>query len=132
MRITIERLRTWIVLLAVVLLAAIIGFFGFARYRVRHIGRDLPGKLGLEIQQSTNGFTLSKSERGHTLFTLHASKAVQYKGAGRAVLHDVSITLYGNDNSRADHVYGSAFEYDPESGDARATGPVQIDVAAPL
>jgi lipopolysaccharide export system protein LptA len=132
MRITIERLRTWIVLLAVVLLAAIVGFFGYARYRVRHIGRDLPGKLGLEIQQSTNGFTLSKSERGHTLFTLHASKAVQYKGAGRAVLHDVSITLYGNDNSRADHVYGSAFEYDPESGEARATGPVQIDAAAPL
>ena len=131
MRITIERLRTWIVLLAVVLLAAILGFFGYARYRVRHVGRDLPGKLGLEIQQSTSGFTLSKSEGGRTLFTLHASKAVQYKGGGRAVLHDVSITLYGKDNAGADHVYGSEFEYDPETGVARANGPVKIDIQAP-
>ncbi|MGI8770204.1 MAG: LptA/OstA family protein [Acidobacteriaceae bacterium] len=135
MRITIERLRTWIVLLAVVLLAAILGFFGYARYRVRHVGRDLPGKLGLEIQQSTNGFTLSKSEGGRTLFTLHASKAVQYKqgggDGGRAVLHDVSITLYGRDNAGADHVYGSEFEYDPATGVARANGRVKIDIEAP-
>jgi lipopolysaccharide export system protein LptA len=135
MRITIERLRTWIVLLAVVLLVAILGFFGYARYRVRRVGRDLPGKLGLEIQQSTNGFTLSKSEGGRTLFTLHASKAVQYKegggGGGRAILHDVSITLYGKDNAGTDHVYGSEFEYDPETGVARANGRVKIDIEPP-
>ncbi len=131
MRITIERLRTWIVALAVVLLAAILGFFGYARYRVRHVGRDLPGKLGLEIQQSTNGFTLSKSEGGRTLFTLHASKAVQYKRGGRAVLRDVSITLYGRDNARTDRVNGREFEYDPETGVARANGPVTIDIEAP-
>lgn len=135
MRITIERLRTWIVVLAVVLLAAILGFFGYARYRVRHVGRDLPGKLGLEVQQSTNGFTLSKSEGGRTLFTLHASKAVQYKqggrGGGRAVLHDVNITVYGKDNVRADQVYGSEFDYDPDTGVARADGPVKIEIQAP-
>ncbi len=132
MRLTIERLRTWIVLLAVVLVIAIVGFFGYARYRVRHFGRDLPGKLGIEIQQSTNGFTFSKSEKGRTLFTLHASKAVQYKGGGRMALHDVSILLYGKDGKQADHMYGSEFEYDPQTSIARATGEVEIELAAPV
>jgi lipopolysaccharide export system protein LptA len=131
MRITIERLRTWILVLAGVLIAVIAGFFAFTRYKVSHFGRDIPGKLGVNIQQDANGFTFSKSQRGHTLFTLHASKLVQYKGNGRAMLHNVSITLYGKDGSRNDHVYGNDFEYDPAQGTARALGRVHLDVQAP-
>ncbi len=131
MRITIERLRTSIVILAAVLVGAILLFFAYARYRVRHIGRDLPGKLGIEIQQSTNGFTFSKSDKGHTLFTLHASKAVQYKGGGRALLHDVSITVFGKDNKPSDRISGQEFEYDPAAGTARAMGEVDIEITAP-
>jgi lipopolysaccharide export system protein LptA len=131
MRITIERLRTWILVLAGLLIAVIAGFFAFTRYKVSHFGRDLPGKLGVNIQQDANGFTFSKSQRGHTLFTLHASKLVQYKGNGRAMLHNVSITLYGKDGSRNDHVFGNDFEYDPVQGVARALGPVHLDVQAP-
>ncbi len=131
MRITIERLRTWILVLAGVLVAAILGFFLFTRYRLSHIGRDLPGRLGVNIQQDANGFTYSKSQGGHTLFTLHASKVIQYKGNGRATLHNVSITLYGKDGSRNDHVYGKDFEYDAAEGTARALGPVHLDVQAP-
>jgi lipopolysaccharide export system protein LptA len=131
MRITIERLRTWILVLAGVLIAVIAGFFLLTRYKLSHFGRDLPGKLGVNIQQDANGFTFSKSQGGHTLFTLHASKLIQYKGNGRAMLHNVSITLYGKDGSRNDHVYGNDFEYDPAQGTARALGPVHLDVQAP-
>ena len=131
MRITIERLRTWILVLAGVLIAVILGFFALTRYKLSHFGRDLPGKLGVNIQQDANGFTFSKSQGGHTLFTLHASKLIQYKGNGRAMLHNVSITLYGKDGSRNDHVYGNDFEYDPAQGTARALGPVHLDVQAP-
>lgn len=131
MRITIEKLRTWILLLAGVLIAVILGFFALTRYKVSHFGRDLPGKLGINIQQDANGFTFSKSQGGHTLFTLHASKLIQYKGGGRATLHNVSITLYGKDGTRNDHVFGNDFEYDPVEGTARAVGPVHLDVQAP-
>ncbi len=131
MRITIERLRTSIVILAAILVSAIVLFFAYARYRVRHIGRDLPARLGLEIQQSTNGFTISKSDKGHTFFTLHASKAVQYKGNGRALLHDVSITVFDNNNAPSDRIYGSEFEFDPATATARAMGEVDIDVTMP-
>ena len=131
MRITIERLRSWILVLAGVLIAVIAGFFALTRYKLSHFGRDLPGKLGVNIQQDANGFTFSKSQAGHTLFTLHASKLIQYKDNGHAMLHNVSITLYGKDGSRNDHVYGNDFEYDPAQGTARAIGPVHLDVQAP-
>src|SRR5262249_28274650 len=65
---------------------------------------------------------------GRTLYKVQASKAVQYKQGGHAELHDVNITLYGEDSSRFDQIYGSDFEYDPQSGDVSAKGEVQIDL----
>ncbi len=133
MRITIKRLRLLIVGLACLLVAVLGGFLLYARYRIRHIGRDLPGKLGINIQQTANGFTYSQSDKGHTIFTIHASKLVQFKGNGHAELHDVAITLYGPPGTnREDRVYGSDFDYDQTNGIASAKGEVQIDLQAPL
>ena len=91
------------------------------------MGHDLPDGLGSTIQQSTEGFTYSESRGGHTIYTLHASKAVQYKSDGHAELHDVSITLYGAQGAPANRIYGSDFDWDPVHGIARAMGEVQID-----
>jgi lipopolysaccharide export system protein LptA len=132
MRITIERLRTWIIVAGAVLVIAIVSFLAYARYKLHEFGKDLPQKLGLEIQQSTNGFTVSRSHAGHTQFVLHASKAVQYKNGGHLVLHDVSILLYGKDGTRADHVSGNEFNYDQTTGVAQAVGDVEIDMASPV
>jgi lipopolysaccharide export system protein LptA len=132
MRITVKRLRWLIVGLACLLIAVLGGFLVYARYRIRHIGKDLPGKLGMNIQQTANGFVYSQSEKGHTLFTIRASKLVQFKGNGHAVLHDVAITLYGPPGTnREDRVYGSDFDYDQKNGIASAQGEVQIDLQSP-
>ncbi len=131
MRVAIERLRSWILVLAGLLLIGILLFFGYARWRFHRMEHDLPGKLGISVQQSTTGFTFSKSEGGHTLFTLHAAKMVQYKSGGHAELHDVSITLYGTNGAQADRIYGDDFEYDPGEGVVRANGVVQIDLQGP-
>jgi lipopolysaccharide export system protein LptA len=120
-------LRTWIVALAGLLVVAIVLFLGYGRWQGRRLGRDLPDGLGMTIQQSTQGFTYSESRGGHTIYTLHASKAVQYKSGGHAELHDVSITLYGAQGAPANRIYGSDFDWDPVNGIARATGEVQID-----
>ena len=128
MRITIASLRLWIVILAVLLVAALAGFFVYARYKAHHLIADLPGKLGVEISRSSNGFTISKSEKGHTAFTLHASNAVEYKGGDRATLHDVVITLYGAQGGRSDRISGSEFDYDKKTGMVTAKGEVMIDL----
>ena len=127
MGLTPAKLRTWILILAGCLVAAIAGFFVYGRWQGRRLGHDRPGGLETSIQQSTEGFTYSESRGGHTIYTLHASKAVQYKGSGHAELHDVSITLYGAEGQPSNRIYGSDFDWDPVHGIARALGEVQID-----
>ena len=122
------RLRNWILVLAGLLLVAITAFFLHARWLGRLLSRDVPYELAKTIQQSTQGFTHSESRGGHTIYTLHASKAVQFKSDGHAELHDVSITLFNAQGAPANRIRGSAFDWDPVHGIARALGEVQIDL----
>ncbi len=121
------RLRLWILILSGTLVAAIAMFLVYGRWLGRRLSHDLPYGLASAIKQSTEGFTYSESRGGHTIYTLHASKAVQYKGDGHAELHDVSITLYGAQGAPANRIYGKDFDWDPVHGIARAMGEVQID-----
>src|SRR5579864_5911771 len=89
------------IILAVLLVA---GAYFYARHRVQNALKQAPGRIGLEIKQTATGFTVSKSQQGRTLFTIQASKAVQFKQGGHAELHDVQITLYGSDSSRFDQI----------------------------
>jgi lipopolysaccharide export system protein LptA len=131
MRVTIKSLRTGIVVLAGLLVLALFLFFAYARYQMRRIGKDLPARLGLQIQQSAKDYTITHSDKkGHPVFTVHASKAVRFKN-GHASLHDVGITLYGPNGDSADRIYGSDFDYDEATGIASATGEVQIDLSSP-
>ncbi len=129
MRITVARLRRGILILGGLLVMVLIGFFLYAHYRFRHLASDLPAKLGVNIQQTASGFTASQSIKGHTLYTIHASKLIEYKKGGNATLHDVSITLYGPPGStRVDKIYGSDFSYNPQQQEVSALGTVQIDL----
>jgi lipopolysaccharide export system protein LptA len=121
-------LRRWVAALLIVVCAAVAGVYFHARKRVHNTLKQVPEKIGIDIQQSAQGFTISKSAQGRTLFKLQASKAVQFKSDGTAELHDVAITLYGRDSSRFDQVYGKEFGYDPRSGDVTSRGEVDIDL----
>src|SRR5262244_2484907 len=128
MPIQITRLRRWFAAGAILVVAIVGGTYYFAKWRIENALKQVPGKIGVEIQQSAQGFTISKSEQGRTLFKLQASRAVQFKERGRAELHDVTITLYGRDSSRFDQVYGHQFEYDQQSGNVTSQGEVSIDL----
>ncbi len=130
MPLKISSLRRWFAVGAVAVVLMVSGAYFYARYRVTNALKEMPGKIGIEIQQSAQGFTISKSEQGRTLYKIQASKAIQYRQGGRAELHDVAITLYGSDSSRYDQIYGAAFDYDPQSGDVTSKGEVQIDLQA--
>ncbi len=128
MRVTIEGLRRWILITGSLLLAMVAGFFIYGRSRLRHIEKDLPARLGVNIQQTATGWSLSQSSQGHTLFTLKASKLVQLR-AGHALLHDVDITLYGPPGSgREDRIHGSDFDYNQNDGVATSQGDVEIEL----
>jgi lipopolysaccharide export system protein LptA len=130
MPLSISSLRRWFAAGAIGLVLVVAAVYFYARHKVQNALKDVPGKIGIEVQQSAQGFTVSRSEQGHTLFKVQASKAVQFKQGGRAELHDVTITLYGRDSSRFDQIYGADFEYDPQSGDVIGKGEVQMDLEA--
>ncbi|MGB9205453.1 MAG: LptA/OstA family protein [Terriglobales bacterium] len=130
MGLPVSRLRQWFALGAILMIATVAGMYFYARWRVRTVVHDIPAKIGLDIQQTAEGFSISKSVEGRTLFTVSASKAVQFKGGGRAELHDVKIVVYGKSAGRFDRITGDDFEYDPASGDVSAKGTVLIDLEA--
>ena len=115
------------------LVIALGAFLGIAKFKNRFIRKDLPSKLGLNIQEEANGFVYSHEVRGHMLYKIRASKQVQLKRDGKVLLqlHDVNIELYAADGSRVDRIAGDEFEYDPNKGMARAVGPVEITLTKP-
>src|ERR1700738_5371799 len=126
----VSRLRRWFALGAILMIAIVSGMVLFARWRLRKVAHNVPAKIGLNIQQTAEGFSISKSVEGRTHFTVSASKAVQFKGGGRAELHSVEIVIYGKDAGRFDRITGDDFEYDHASGNVSAKGTVLIDLEA--
>lgn len=114
----------------ILLLVALGAFLAVAKFRHPFNLKELPKRLGVDIQQEANGVTYSHSLGAHSQYKIHASKEVQLKG-GIIQLHDVKIELYGDDGSRVDRIAGDEFEYDPKSGKASAAGPVEITLMRP-
>jgi lipopolysaccharide export system protein LptA len=133
-RFTIERLRTLVLVAGVLLVIALGVFLGTARFRNRFLRRDLPQRLGLNIQEEASDFKLEHYDHGgHLMYKIRASKQLQLKREGKVFLqlHDVKIELYAEDGSRVDRIEGDEFEYDPNSGIAKAVGPVEITLTKP-
>ena len=90
MRLTIEKMRMLVLGAGVLLLLALVVFLAVGKGKNPFNRRDLPKRLGIEIQQEANGVTYTQAHGGRTLFKIHASKVVQLK-QGNAMLHDVKI-----------------------------------------
>ena len=125
---SVAQVRKWLVGFAVAFLALVAVSYFIAKARVKPQLHSIPKILGIDIQQTSEGFTLSKSEGGRTIFTIRASNAVQFKKGGHADLKNVHIVVYGKAHDRFDQIYGKEFTYDPQSGDISAVGEVNIDL----
>src|SRR5579862_4303906 len=130
MPLKVYRLRRLLAVTAIVLTLVVAGMYFYARSKATNALKSIPGKIGIEIKQTANGFQFSKSNGNRTLFTVQASDVKQFKLNGNAELHNVNIVLYGRDSSRYDQIYGDDFAYDQKTGDVIAQGDVQIDLVA--
>ena len=133
MRFTIERLRTLVLVAGVLLVIALGVFLGLGKYRNRFLRKDLPQRLGLNIQEQGKDIVFSHSVGPNLQYKIHAAKQVQLKQNGKVMLklQDVAIELYGEDGGLVDRIAGDEFDYDPNSGIARADGPVEITMTKP-
>lgn len=130
MRLTIERIRTLVLAAGVLLIVVLAAFLAIGKWRVPFNRRDIPKRLGIDIQQEANGVTYTQSHGGHTIFKIHASRMVQLRNQ-HATLHDVVIELYGQNGSGVDEIKGDEFDYDEKAQIATAAGPVEITLTRP-
>jgi lipopolysaccharide export system protein LptA len=130
-RFTIERLRTLVLVGGVLLVAAIVIFLAAGQWTRHFLSKDLPNRLGINIEQQADGVNYTQTRKGKTIFKIHAARAVTMKTGGKTLLHDVKIDLYGEDGKRADTISGSEFEYDQREGVATAAGAVEITMMRP-
>jgi lipopolysaccharide export system protein LptA len=130
-RFTIERIRTLVLIAASLLVIAIAVFLGISKYHRRFLRRDIPERLGINIQQEANGVTYTQAHGGHTQFKIHASRVTQLLNS-HATLHDVTIELYGKDGASVDRIQGAEFEYDQNTSIATAAGLVSIEMERPI
>jgi lipopolysaccharide export system protein LptA len=130
-RFTIERLRTLLLIGGGLLIAAILIFLAAGQWTRRFLSKDLPHRLGVNIEQQADGVNYTQTRKGKTIFKIHAARAVTMKNNGKTLLHDVKIDLYGEDGTRADTISGSEFEYDQNAGVATAAGAVEITMMRP-
>ncbi len=130
MRLTIERIRT-LVLVAGVLLAAALGVFLLrAKWKNMLNRHDLPEKLAKGIVEEANGYTYVHAFGAHSQYRIHASREVELKN-DFIELHDVEIDLYGTDGTEIDRISGDSFEYNQSTGLATANGPVEMLLTRP-
>jgi lipopolysaccharide export system protein LptA len=129
-RFTIERLRTLVLGAGILLVVALVVFLVVGKWKNPLNLKELPKRLGIDIQQEANGVTFSHALGAHSQFKIHASKVVQLKN-DHALLHDVKIELYGEDGSRVDRIEGAEFEYNSKDETVTAAGPVEITLMRP-
>lgn len=130
MRFTIERLRSLVLAAGILLVGALIAFLARGRLRNPLNLKELPQRLGVNIQSDATTFTIDHAMGGRSRYRIHAAKAVQYKD-NRAILRDVQIEIYGEDGNSVDRIQGAEFEYDQKNGKATASGPVDITLSRP-
>ncbi|MGN6593878.1 MAG: LptA/OstA family protein [Terriglobales bacterium] len=88
--------------------------------------------LGLKVQQSASGLTISKSEGNRPLFRVFAERADKLRQGGLDELHQVRIQVFSRNGTTADEISGSQFRYDEASGALRAEGLVHINLQGRL
>ena len=123
------RYARWAAIAAAAVALSVAGVYAEREIRVARARRAAPAMLPAEVQQQSANFSLSDSDvQGHTLFTIRASHATQFKDENRALLQDVWISIYGRDQSRNDNIRTPECSYEPLTGNVRCQKEVQIDL----
>jgi len=124
------RYAAWAGIAAGAVILIVAGFYTQRGIRDARARRAQPIAVPAAVQQQSAQFSFSKVEQDRTLFTVRASRATQFKDQNRALLEDVWITVYGPKGDRNDNVHTRECSYEPEGGEVRCQGKVQIDIAA--
>jgi hypothetical protein len=124
------RYARWAAWAAALITFIVAGVYGGRALREARARRHGPAPVPASVQQQSAQISFSKVEQDRTVFTIRASHATEYKDRNRSLLEDVWITIYGKDGQRDDNIHTHECSYEPETGDVRCEGEVQIDIGS--
>lgn len=124
------RYARWAAWAAALIVLIVAGVYSGRVLREARARRHGPAPVPASVQQQSAQISFSKVEQDRTVFTIRASHATEYKDRNRSLLEDVWITIYGKEGERNDNIHTRECSYEPETGDVRCEGEVQIDIGS--
>lgn len=88
--------------------------------------RNAPPAPAVNVERQSSLLTFSKVEQNRTIFTVEASKSIDFKGLNATDLEGVKITIFGKAGGRHDTMETHACRYTKDSGDIACSGEVEI------
>ncbi len=125
-----QRYARWSAAVAAVLALIVAGVYLRNVWLVRQAEKKAPPAVPASVQQRSNEFSFSKVEGAHTIFTVRASRATEFKQGSRNLLEDVAISVYGKKGERNDTLRTSACNFIASTGKISCAGAVQIRLQA--
>ena len=124
------RYARWAASAAGVIALVVGGVYAERAIRSARARSAAPPVVPAAVQRQSGEFTYSGGEKDHTLYTIRASHATEFKDEDRTLLQDVWVTIYGRDGSRNDNIHTRECSYTPKTGDVHCVGEVEIDIQA--
>jgi lipopolysaccharide export system protein LptA len=116
----------WSAATALVLAGLTVGVY-LRRGWTRHIERkNAPAAAPVNVERQSSHLTFSKGEGTQKVFTVEASKSIDFKGLNASDLEGVKITIFGKDGARHDTMETHTCRYNKDSGDIDCVGDVEI------
>jgi len=120
------RYARWSAAVALVFAGLTVGLY-LKRGYTRHIERkNAPPSAPVDVERQSSHLTFSKGEGTHKIFTVEASKSIDFKGANASDLEGVKITIFGEAGARHDTMETHTCRYNKDSGDISCAGDVEI------
>ncbi len=98
---------------------------GWTRYVER---KNAPEAAPVDVERQSSRLTFSKVEENRTIFTVEASKSIDFKGLNASDLEGVKITIFGKQGARHDTMETHSCRYTKDSGDIVCSGDVEIQL----
>jgi lipopolysaccharide export system protein LptA len=114
--------------IAVTALAVGLTYWGSANHQTAPA--HTPPSPAPDVNQQLSGYTFTRSDQGHPVFTVHAARTVSYQESKSTMLEDVMVEVFGRKGDSGDILRTHRCEYNPLSGDFLTSGPVQIELSA--
>src|SRR5882672_5672387 len=116
----------WSAVLAMVFAGLTVGVY-LKRGWTRHMEKKhAPAAAPVNVERQSTGLKFSKGEGTQKVFTVEASKSIDFKGLNASDLEGVKITIFGKEGARHDTMETHTCRYTKDSGDVVCSGDVEI------